>query len=376
MSERWFFGEGGRGYGPFSADQLQQLQNLGLLTPADVVWRDRASQDITVADLGATEGSQPPSRPRNLTGMIAAAAGVVVLAVAGFLGSGRFWPTSETASTPPVIASVASGEPATEATPAASQPVAAQPVVAVAEPMAAASEPVVDADAALPQPVDAAPKPAIPVTKAVKFEGWIAYDVFDKGVSLDQAIAASTDGTLIVPGGVEGICLATRQEFSTYTLRFEYLLSKESPGVPFVSVAARSPNPSGQGFLQQFPFGIELKLWPNEAGMVVLPHPDFSVTLAAGQSRHDQDRREVLPLQQPAVTLGDWNTVEIVSDEARNVTFKINGVTVNGLAGVQKTTGHFVVWPGKAGMRMRNAVVVRNGVGTKLSFQTISEHQD
>lgn len=199
--------------------------------------------------------------------------------------------------------------------------------------------------------------------------GWRFYDVNNKGIDPDQALIIARDGSLVCQGKVSGYCLASLREYSefTFSVEFQYVSGKVVGG-PYVSVASSLPNPAAKDWLQQIPFGIEVKLAPINIGELVLPKTDFKVELPLGQLR---DQRKVVALRKPELKSSGWNTLEITCDQHRNVTVKINGTTVNAVAKAQTTNGHIVIVPQNAEMRFRNPTVVQGEEETPLSFEKI-----
>lgn len=199
--------------------------------------------------------------------------------------------------------------------------------------------------------------------------GWKFYDVNNKGVDPDRAIIIARDGSLVCQGKVNGYCLASLREYSEFIFSVEFQYDSDKVvGGPYVSVASSLPNPAAKDWIQQIPFGIEVKLAPMNIGELVLPKPDFKVELPLGQLR---DQRKVVALRKPELKSSGWNTLEITCDQHRNVTVKINGTTVNAVAKAQTTTGHIVIFPQNAEMRLRNPTVVLGEEATPLSFETI-----
>lgn len=199
--------------------------------------------------------------------------------------------------------------------------------------------------------------------------GWKFYDVFNKGIDPDRAIIIARDGSLVCQGKVNGYCLASLRDYSEFTFSVEFQYESEKVvGGPFVSVASNLPNPKAKDFRELFPFGIEVKLAPANIGELVLPKPDFKVELPLGQLR---DQRKVVALRKPELNVSDWNKLEIICDQHRNVTVKINGTTVNAVAKAQTTTGHIIIFPQNAEMRFRNPVIVLGEEQTSLSFETV-----
>lgn len=56
MADMWFLASKGKGYGPFSTPQLQQMVEAGVIDPDDLVWRDGDSESAPVS----TVGKEPP----------------------------------------------------------------------------------------------------------------------------------------------------------------------------------------------------------------------------------------------------------------------------------------------------------------------------
>lgn len=199
--------------------------------------------------------------------------------------------------------------------------------------------------------------------------GWKFYDVNNKGIDRDRAIIIARDGSLVCQGKVNGYCLASLREYSEFTFSVEFQFDADKvAGGPFVSVASSLPNPTAKDWIQQIPFGIEVKLAPANMGELVLPKPDFKAELPLGQLR---DQRKVVALRKPKLNVSDWNKLEILCDQHRNVTVKINDTTVNAVAKAQTTNGHIVIFPQSAEMRFRNPIVVLGEEQTPLSFETV-----
>ena len=200
-------------------------------------------------------------------------------------------------------------------------------------------------------------------------DGWHFIDVFKRGVKQDRAIIVSRDGRLVCQPRVPGFCLASLREFEAFTLKAEFQYAEgEVSGTPFVSVCSTLPNPDGNGFKEQIPRGLELKLHPKQLGELTLPLPEFKVELPLGQLR---DGRKVVALRAAELKPKEWNQLEITVDEHKNVTFKINGTTVNAVAKVEKPTGHVIIFPQNAGLQLRNVKTVIDGKETPLPFDTV-----
>jgi hypothetical protein len=203
---------------------------------------------------------------------------------------------------------------------------------------------------------------------------WKFYDPLGAGQTLEQAFVVSRDGTLISTARAKEVCLATVEEFSECTAKLEFQFPDgEVKGGPFVSVGSSRPNPDGKDFVTRFPFGIETKLAPNEAGTICLPPKGFKVQLSPNQKRDPKDSRLIFPIRAPKLKSEDWNMLEIKSDKERNLTVKINGTTVNQLMKAQSVTGHIVIWAGVSEIRIRNVVIVNENGETKLSFEDIEQ---
>lgn len=56
MAEKWFLAGKGKGFGPFSASQLQQMVESGIIDHDDLVWRDGDSESAPASTLG----NEPP----------------------------------------------------------------------------------------------------------------------------------------------------------------------------------------------------------------------------------------------------------------------------------------------------------------------------
>jgi hypothetical protein len=205
--------------------------------------------------------------------------------------------------------------------------------------------------------------------EGLKQNGWRFFDVFNKVVGPEQAFVLARDGRLVCLGKTGGFCLTSLRELAEFRFSVEFRFpNKDFKSAPFISVASTLPNPKGTDFFKQFPFGIEVKLHPDNIGELTLPRPDFKAELPLGQLRDD---RKVVPLRKPELKIADWNTLEITCDEHQNVTVKVNGTTVNAIAKAETTTGYVVIFPQNAEMQFRNPVIVADGKETPLPFDTI-----
>src|SRR5690606_3754652 len=59
MADEWFLASKGKGYGPFSTLQLQQMAEAGVIDADDLVWRDGDSESAPAS----TVGNEPPPLP-------------------------------------------------------------------------------------------------------------------------------------------------------------------------------------------------------------------------------------------------------------------------------------------------------------------------
>ena len=59
MADKWFMASKGKGYGPFSASQLQQMVEAGVIDHDDLVWREGGLESAPAS----TVGNEPPPRP-------------------------------------------------------------------------------------------------------------------------------------------------------------------------------------------------------------------------------------------------------------------------------------------------------------------------
>jgi hypothetical protein len=202
---------------------------------------------------------------------------------------------------------------------------------------------------------------------------WLFYDAHHHGIGVDDVISLGRDGTLI-SHAKKPYFIASSQEFSEFVFSVEFMFPQaQVQGNPYISIASTLPNPAGKTWDQQIPLGIELKLnprtsGPNGLGEVILPRADFKATVASSQTIKD---RRVSPTATAKLNIPAWNTLEIVADAKRNVTFLINGTVVNSLANVETTKGHVVFFPSPAEMRLRNAKVNAAGEEKPLLFQNI-----
>ncbi len=209
---------------------------------------------------------------------------------------------------------------------------------------------------------------ALAVTENVNW-AWRFFDVFNKGVKPDQAFIVGQDGRLVCLGKAKGYCLATEKLNSTYQFKIEFLLPKSSKSGAFIGIASSLPNPAAKDWMQQFPFGIEIKLDGDAVGELILPKENFKAELPLGQLR---DGRKIVAIRKPELKLGDWNMLEANCDEHRNVVFKINGTTVNAIANAESTEGHIVIFPHQADLQFRSPVIVRAGEDTQIPFSSIA----
>ncbi len=189
-------------------------------------------------------------------------------------------------------------------------------------------------------------------------------------------ISFSRDGTLISQAK-KPYFIASSQEFSEFEFSVEFMYPQaEVQGNPYFAIASTLPNPNGETWVQQIPFGIEVKLHPrasgpNSLGEVILPRADFKATVASNQTIKD---RRVASTTAAKLNILGWNTLEIVADAKRNVTFSINGTVVNSLSDAETTKGHIVFFPSPGEMRLRNAKVVVAGQLKPLPFQNIDSN--
>jgi len=190
-------------------------------------------------------------------------------------------------------------------------------------------------------------------------EEWVFHDVFGNGITERQSLDRITEpGVLIIPSGSGQICLATRRDHDDYRLTLEFMLmSPNDNGVPFLSVASTPPNPKGSDWIQKMPFGIELKLWPNKCGDVCLPPKGFRAERFPGHQIDPKDPRNFPCMARPVIQFGQWNRLEVDCKKNGTVEFSINGAVVNATYKAERTNGRIVLFPGKAGMKIRNAVI-------------------
>lgn len=206
---------------------------------------------------------------------------------------------------------------------------------------------------------------------------WKFWDVFGNGLKKDLLVVAR-DGMLVVPATDKGFCLTTVQEPTAMTFKLEFQFQKaEGLGNPYVGIVSTLPDPAAAEWKQQIPRSVQIKLDPKNAGELVLPTTDFKVKLVEGQRRVNSkqeaqpDGRNIAPLNRAEIKLREWNTLEVTCGNDGKMVAKINGVTVNRLAEMQRSKGHIVIWPAAVEMRLRNAVVVSGDKETKLSFDDI-----
>jgi hypothetical protein len=200
-------------------------------------------------------------------------------------------------------------------------------------------------------------------------QGWVFYDIFNKGVKQEHAFVVGQDGRLVCLGKVGGYCLATSTPLSRYQFKIEFLLPDSNlQREPHISIASSRPTPEGKDWIAQYPFGIEIKLGNSLMGQIILPKSDFRAELPLGQLRDD---RKVVALRKPELKKSDWNLLDVLVDEYKNVTVKINGTTVNAIAKVETTTGHIVIAPQQSEIQFRSAVLVVDGKEEPLPFTSI-----
>lgn len=206
---------------------------------------------------------------------------------------------------------------------------------------------------------------------------WKFWDVFGNGVKKDLLIVAR-DGMLVLPATDKGFCLTTTEELSDMTFKVEFQFQKaEGLGNPYIGIVSTLPNPDAAEWKQQIPRSVQIKLDPKNAGELVLPTTDFKVKLVEGQRRVNAKRetqpdgRNIAPINRAEIKLREWNTLEVKCTNDGKMVVKINGVTVNRLAEMQRSKGHIVIWPAAIEMRLRNAVIVSGEKQTKLRFDDI-----
>jgi hypothetical protein len=198
---------------------------------------------------------------------------------------------------------------------------------------------------------------------------WQFFDVFAKGVKPEQAYIVGQDGRIVCLGKMQGYCLATLSPLSEFEFKIEFMLPEGAKGAaPFVAVSSSKPNPKGKDWIQQSPFGIEVKLNPEAIGEITLPKENFKAELPLGQLR---DGRKVVSLRKPELKTGDWNLLEVACDKHNNVTVKINGTTVNAIAKAENTKGHIVIFPQKSEIQFRSPILVIADVEQPLPFSSI-----
>jgi hypothetical protein len=198
--------------------------------------------------------------------------------------------------------------------------------------------------------------------------GWRFWDIYKKNVDPKAAFVAANDGSLVCLPNVAGYCLASLTKMSEFTLKIDFQFSGQvTKGNPFVAVASSVPNPKANDWKQQMPKGIEIKLRPDQIGELSLPK-DFKVELPLGQLRDD---RRVVRLREPRLQSNDWNQLEIVCDQHRNLTIKVNGTTVNAVAKAESLDGHIILFPSGVAVRFRNPIVVTDGTESPMAFDNI-----
>lgn len=204
---------------------------------------------------------------------------------------------------------------------------------------------------------------------------WQFFDIFKKGATPANAIATTPDGTLVCLRSTPFFCLASPRQYSQLRLMFEFQMPPPTVTSASIYVASRLPRPDQEDWKQQIPLGLEFKLGPGtarEAGDLILPTPDFKVELPLGQLR---DGRRVVALRKPVLKPDGWNTLEIIRDEHRNVTIKVNDETINAVAKVENARGYIQIAPKGLELRVRNVVVRTAGKETRLPFETIRPHR-
>lgn len=194
---------------------------------------------------------------------------------------------------------------------------------------------------------------------------WRFFDIFNRGVTERDAVVASRDGALQCRNNVRGYCLASAREYEQLELTLEFRVPQNGNGSASVYVGSTLPTPTASDWKQQIPRGLEFKLGPGKPGELFLPRPEFAVALPLGQLR---DRRRVVALRKPPLLRSGWNTLRVTCDKFRNVTFKVNGETINAVAKAESIKGHIIIAPATLPLSVRNVRVETDRGSTNLPF--------
>lgn len=194
---------------------------------------------------------------------------------------------------------------------------------------------------------------------------WRFFDIFNRGVTERNAVVASRDGALQCRNNVRGYCLASAREYEQLELTLEFRVPQNGNGSASVYVGSTLPTPTASDWKQQIPRGLEFKLGPGQPGELFLPRPEFAVELPLGQLR---DGRRVVALRKPTLLRSGWNTLGVTCDKFRNVTFKVNGETINAVAKAESIKGHIIIAPATLPLSVRNVRVETDRGSTNLPF--------
>lgn len=200
---------------------------------------------------------------------------------------------------------------------------------------------------------------------------WLFCDLNCTRLAMEDAVRVISDGEIQFtpkPSGELAI-LVSGKKYGKCKLRFEMMQDAADPKAhAALIVAARAPNMKGEGFIERFPFGIEIKLMEGAFGKLVLP-PNFDAEMAYGQERKGRD---VPPLKTQTPVRNGWNTIEVAVQGNNDVVVMGNGVTLNAIARADSIDGHLVFMPSKSGLRIRNMTIEVDGETQPLSFGSIA----
>jgi hypothetical protein len=198
---------------------------------------------------------------------------------------------------------------------------------------------------------------------------WLFCDLNCTGLVMEDAVKVISEDEIEFtpkPSG-ELALLVSGKKHGKCKLRFEMMHAADPKAHAALIVAARAPNTNGEGFIERFPFGIEIKLMEGAFGKLVLP-PNFDAEMAYGQERKGRD---VSPLKTQTPVKNGWNTIEVVVQGNNDVVVMGNGVTLNAIAKADSIDGHLVFMPSKSGLRIRNMTIEVDGETQLLSFGSI-----
>jgi hypothetical protein len=200
---------------------------------------------------------------------------------------------------------------------------------------------------------------------------WLFCDLSCVGFTLADSLKVLSDSEIqFSPNPSKDLALlVSSQKYGKCKLRFEVMQdAADTKAHAALAIAARAPNMEGEGFIERFPFGIEVKLMEGAFGKLVLP-PNFDAEMVYGQERKGRD---VPPLKTQTPVKNGWNTIEVAVQGNNDVVVTGNGVTLNALAKADSIEGHLVFMPPKSGCRIRNMTIEVDGETQPLSFGSIA----